>query len=116
MSLFYSIIVVSDPCNLCWYQRVALFPLSVQLGIAAYRRDELFSLYAYPLAIFGFVVSLYHSFLTFLPNMQKSCGIHGDCLSRLPQIFGIPFPWLSALGFLLIALLLKIKRWGAERR
>lgn len=107
MSLFYSVIVISDPCSLCWLQRIALFPLSVQLGIAAYRRDTSFALYAYPLCVFGFAVALYHSFLPLFPTMRKSCGVHGDCLSGLPQIFGIPFPWVSALGFLLIALCIR---------
>ena len=115
MSLFYTVIALSDPCPLCWYQRIALFPLSVQLGIAAYRRDESFCLYAYPLCFFGLAVALYQSILPALPNLQKSCGIHENCTTRLPEIFGIPFPWVSALGFLLIALLLRMSRFGSVK-
>lgn len=113
MSLFYSVVAASDPCSLCWYQRIALFPLCIQLGIAAYRHDRHFALYAYPLCFFGFATALYQSFLPVLPSMQKSCGLSGNCVSHLPHLFGVPFPWISAIGFLLIMILIRFHRSGA---
>ena len=115
MSLFYSVIVLDEPCSLCWYQRIALFPLAVQLGIAAYRRDEAFALYAYPLCLFGFATALYQSLLPFWPSLQKSCGANRDCVEHLPALFGIPFPWVSAAGFLLILFFIKISRFELEK-
>ncbi len=110
MSLFYSTIMLHEPCNLCWYQRIALFPLAVQLGIAAYRSDRGFALYAYPLCFFGFVMALYQSFLPVIPGGGKSCGINGHCTADMSVVFGIQFPWISAAGFILIAWLIWIHR------
>lgn len=110
MSLFYSVIALNEPCSLCWAQRVALFPLALQLGIAAYRSDRAFALYAYPLCLFGLAAALYQSLLPLWPSLQRSCGSSGDCTENLPTLFGIPFPWVSALGFLLILFFLRIGR------
>lgn len=116
MSLFYTAIVAKEPCYLCWYQRVALFPLAVQLGISAYRGDRSFALYTYPLCFFGFATAIYQALLAVWPEMHSSCGINGgDCVSKMPHIFEIPFPWISALGFLLIALLLRANRFETDK-
>lgn len=107
LSLFYSAILMEEPCTLCWYQRIALFPLSVQLGIAAYHKDFPFAKYAYPLCVFGFLIAVYQSILPLMP-VPKSCGTGGDCSEPMPLFLGIPFPWLSALGFVLIALFIRV--------
>ena len=49
-SLYYSEIVHYQPCTLCWYQRIAMYPLVLILGIAAWRRDLGVRIYAIPLA------------------------------------------------------------------
>jgi len=113
MSLFYSAVLSQEPCSLCWYQRIALFPLAVQLGIAAYRSDRQFAIYAYPLCLFGFIAALYQAFLPLLPSMQKACGVHGDCAHQTPFLFGIPFPWISALGFILLTFLIRLMQRGS---
>ena len=38
-SLYLSEIADFIPCTLCWYQRIAMYPLVPLLGIAAWRRD-----------------------------------------------------------------------------
>lgn len=110
LSFFYSEIALIEPCVFCWYQRIFLFPLVIQLGMAAYRSERLFVFYAYPLAALGAFSALYQSFL---PLMRfVSCGTAGDCGKDQPDLFGIPLPWLSVMGFLLILLLL----WISSRR
>ncbi len=116
MSLFYSVVDLKEPCSLCWYQRIALFPLAVQLGIAAYRQDRSFALYAYPLCLVGLAAALYQSLLPFWPNLQRSCGSNGDCAEHLPTLFGMPFPWVSVLGFLLIVLFLRVGRFSGPEK
>ena len=37
-SLYYSKVQGYVPCELCWYQRIIVYPFSVVLGIAAWRR------------------------------------------------------------------------------
>src|SRR3954462_12692478 len=37
-SLYFSEIAHYEPCRLCWFQRIAMYPLAVILGIATFRR------------------------------------------------------------------------------
>ena len=39
-SLFFSEIAKFTPCTLCWYQRIAMYPLVVILGMAMLRRQR----------------------------------------------------------------------------
>ena len=38
-SLYFSEVANYLPCTLCWYQRIAMYPLVLILGIAVLRRD-----------------------------------------------------------------------------
>ncbi|MGH2475812.1 MAG: disulfide bond formation protein B, partial [Candidatus Limnocylindrales bacterium] len=39
-SLYFSEVAGFTPCTLCWYQRIAMYPLVVVLAIGAARRDR----------------------------------------------------------------------------
>ncbi len=54
-SLYFSEIAHYTPCTLCWYQRIAMYPLVLILAIAAIRRDIGIRRYAIPLAAVGAV-------------------------------------------------------------
>jgi disulfide bond formation protein DsbB len=105
-SLYYSEIAHFVPCRLCWYQRIAMYPMPVLLGIAALRRDRGFRAYAVPLALVGAVISTYHYQLEWFPSQEgMSCTLQGPpCNVVLFRVFG--YASLSAMalsGFLLIA-------------
>src|SRR3990167_2363595 len=44
-------------CVLCWYQRIALYPLAILLGIAAYRDDHHIAIYAWPFVIINALIA-----------------------------------------------------------
>ena len=48
------------PCRLCWFQRIAMYPLAILLTIAAARRDWGIRIYALTLAALGAFVSVWH--------------------------------------------------------
>lgn len=100
VSFYYGEILGLEPCRLCWYQRLAIFPLALFLGIAAYKNDQKLALYAMPLALFGAFVAGYQSLSEFFPALHsaKLCG-SGHCTEQ-----GI-LPMLSFAGFALIAFL-----------
>ena len=52
-SLYYSEVAGFPPCEYCWYQRIAMYPLVVILGIAMVRRDYGIRRYVLPLASIG---------------------------------------------------------------
>ena len=52
-SLYFSEVANFAPCRLCWFQRIAMYPLSVVLLVGAIRRDAAVRWYAGPLALIG---------------------------------------------------------------
>ena len=62
-ALFFSGVMGLEPCVLCWYQRIAMFPLVLMLGMGLYLQDPRSGFYALPLAVVGWLVALYHCLL-----------------------------------------------------
>ncbi len=109
ISVFYGEILGNPPCPLCWYQRIALFPLVILLGIAAYRGESAIVPYVLPIVFLGGFIALVHMLQPHVPFLQRA----GICRMGVPCThagFSSIFPFLSALGFFLIALLLFFDR------
>lgn len=109
-SLYYSKVQGYIPCELCWYQRICLYPWSVILGIAAWRRDAAIKIYAIPVLCIGVVISLYHSWIQWFPPSSGTsfCTVDAPCTTKFVNEFDfvtLPFMALSAAVFM-IALLL----------
>ena len=71
-SLYFSEVAGLEPCTLCWYQRIAMYPLALILGVAAWRGDWGVRRYAAPLAAIGAVVATYHVALQRLPGLPST--------------------------------------------
>ena len=69
-SLYFSELAHFIPCTLCWYQRIAMYPLSLILLIAAIRRDRGVRWYVGPLAGAGAVISTYHYLVEWYPSLE----------------------------------------------
>ncbi len=52
-SLFYSEVKHLIPCDLCWYQRVCMYPLVAILAVGVLRRDRTVLWYAAPFVAVG---------------------------------------------------------------
>lgn len=111
-ALFIGEVMGRTPCTLCWYQRIAMFPLALILGIAAYSMDRSVRRYALPIAAVGGLVALWHSllFAGIVPETVQPCTRDGPSCSGEEQVlFGFaPLPYLSATAFVAITLLLTI--------
>ena len=108
-TLYLSIIRGIPVCNLCWYQRICLYPLAILLGIAAYREDSNIIFYALPLTALGFLFSLYQYLEQMIPNFTPIafCGAGPDCHTIHFQLLKfITWPFLSLLATVAIAFLL----------
>lgn len=117
-SLYFSEIAHFEPCRLCWYQRIAMYPLVIVLGVAAWRRDVGVRRYAAPLAAIGAVVAAYHYGLEWLPWLDSgACGLGTPCTLVWFREFGfISLPYLALSAFLLILALVALARAdGAEQ-
>jgi disulfide bond formation protein DsbB len=112
-SLIFSEIMLFEPCKLCWYQRICMYPLAILLGIAAYRNDRGILPYARTLSIIGLCISIYHYLEQKIPAMAKilPCTTGVPCNSDYINWLGfITIPFLAGIGFLLITVLLSIRK------
>ena len=100
-SLYFSEIRLFVPCELCWYQRIVMYPLSILLGIAAYYNDSKIKRYVLPIAIMGGVISLYHYLIQKIPSF----GSIKPCADPLPSLISIPFLALTAFTIISVLLL-----------
>ena len=101
-ALFIGEVLGQAPCVLCWYQRIAMFPLAVILGIACLRDDVGVWRYALPLALAGAAVALYHSglYLGLIPEPVVPCSRSGpSCTDANMTVLGVPLPLLSLASF-----------------
>jgi disulfide bond formation protein DsbB len=116
-SLYFSNVMNLPPCVLCWYQRIAMYPLVAILAIGIIKKDKNVSLYALPLAIIGFITAIYHNLLYYniLPESIAPCTAGISCTTKLIKVFGfIDIPMLSLLGFAFIVVLLIINYKSKE--
>ncbi len=110
-SLIYSEIIHFLPCQLCWYQRIFLFPLVFIFAIAIWYKDRKIVKYVLPLLSIGFVVSIYQNFFYyFVENSSLPCYASVvSCYQQLVSEFGgyISIPMLAlTIFFALLAIVL----------
>jgi len=116
-SLYFQYALGLPPCVLCWYQRIAMYPLSVFLGIAFFRKDIAVPVYALPLSLAGIAIGGYHNLLYYgiLPESAAPCIEGVSCTTRQIEWAGfVTIPLLSLVAFLLITTGL-FAYWKANR-
>lgn len=110
-SLYFSQIAHFPPCVLCWYQRIALYPLVVIIGFAIYKRSREILLPGFVLVSIGWLIGLYHNLLYYeiLPEAAAPCLAGVSCTTKFIEWFGfitIPLLAFSASTLILIALII----------
>jgi disulfide bond formation protein DsbB len=110
-SLYFSEVAGFQPCTLCWYQRIAMYPLVVVFGIAAAYRDRGVDRYAVAIAGIGAAISAYHVLLEVFPGLDTgACSATVPCTLVWFREFGyISLPVLALTAFLLILTLLSFR-------
>jgi disulfide bond formation protein DsbB len=104
-SLWFSEGAHFPPCELCWYQRIAMYPLAVLLPIAALRGDRGFRPYALVLVALGTAISVWHNVIETFPSLDGgSCDPTNPCTLRWVEGLGFwTIPRLALATFVLIA-------------
>ena len=114
-ALFLGEVMGKTPCLLCWYQRIAMFPLVLVLGLGVFDGDARSARYALPLAWAGLSLALYHSLLFWgvIDEALSPCQQGVSCADAELQVAGVvPIPLLSLLAFAAILVLL---RWNRRK-
>jgi disulfide bond formation protein DsbB len=108
-SLWYSEHFHFLPCELCWYQRILMYPLVVILGVGWFRRDRAVWITALPFLVIGPFVSLYHWLVERVPSFAEgtSCSIDAPCSAPYFEKLGfVTLAWMALSSFLLMGSLL----------
>ena len=114
-ALFLGEVLGMTPCVLCWYQRIAMFPLVLILGVGLLEADGRSVRYALPLAWAGWGIALYHCLIFWgvVSEALTPCGKGPSCADADMQMAGfVPIPLLSLVAFTGILALL----WSARRK
>jgi len=110
--LGYSEVLGFDPCKLCWYQRIFMFPLALGLSLGVFRKETSFKPYGMLLAGIGASISLYHVLMQWgvISSASASCGVVGQSISCnviFVHVFGyITIPVMALTAFVAIMVLL----------
>lgn len=112
-ALFLGEVMNLPPCVLCWWQRIAMFPLVLVLPAGMFPLDRNILRYALPLALAGWLFAFFQVLLMagVIPERIQPCSRGVSCKEIQIEWFGfVTIPMLSLLAFsLIIALLLFAK-------
>lgn len=115
LSLFYSNVVGYPPCELCWIQRIFLYPQLILFGMELYKRDRSIVDFSIVFATIGSLVSIYHVYVENGGTKGLACAtgtsVAGatsvSCYTRYIYEFGyVTMPIMSLTVSLLIIVLL----------
>jgi disulfide bond formation protein DsbB len=95
-SLFFSEIAHFVPCELCWYQRICMYPLSILTLFLAFHGDHRAARYLLPLPVVGAGVSIYHLLIE-----NKVIKEPAQCLISAPGT-GCGTKWINEFGYMTI--------------
>ena len=111
-SLFFSEIAHFVPCELCWYQRICMYPLSILTLFLAFHGDHRVARYLVPLPVVGAGVSIYHLLIennVIAQPAQCLISAPGGCATKWINEFGyMTIPTLALTGFVLLIGLLAL--------
>jgi len=104
-SLYFSEIKAYTPCELCWVQRIFMYPLVIVYGVALLKRDVKIALPGLFLSGIGMFISTYHYLIQKWPLLRDSgdtCGMI-PCHTQYINYFGfITIPFLAGVAFIVI--------------
>ncbi len=115
-SLFWSLGLGWIPCDLCWYERICMYPVAVITGVALMAKDDGYRWYVLPFSVAGSIVALYHYLLQMVPSLNASTGCTSIVSCAVPEFRILGFVTPPLLAFFAFVLLLVANLPGALSR
>ncbi|MEK3763571.1 MULTISPECIES: disulfide formation protein C [unclassified Solibacillus] len=107
-SLYFSEIRGYEPCALCWYQRILMYPIVIIATIAYIQKNARIAMTTAVFSTIGALTSLYHyglQKLDFLQDTAPACG-RVPCTGQYINWLGfITIPFLALTAFTIIAII-----------
>lgn len=110
-SLFYSNVVGFEPCYLCWWQRIAVYPLLILFLVAIFKNDRGVFRYALPVSLVALVLSIYHSYIQWGGSSLIPCDATASC-SKL-YVYALGYITIPTMVFSIAVLVVLL--WWANR-
>jgi disulfide bond formation protein DsbB len=107
-SLFFSEVMSLPPCVLCWYQRIAIYPIVILTAIGIIRNDRKTYISVLALSLPGLAISIYHNLLYWkiIPESIAPCMLGVSCTTKFFEWFGfITIPFMGLIAFIIINML-----------
>ncbi len=102
-SLAYSEIVGFPPCDLCWIQRIFIYPQAIIAFIAILKKDKSIVDYLLPMSVIGGLVAFYQSLIHwgFNTSITNCTAVGSECAKVYVSSFGyITIPFMSFTIFI----------------
>jgi len=116
-SLFYSEVAHYNPCRLCWFQRIFMYPQVFIAGTALVAKTRDLAAYIIPLSSAGAVIAAYHYVEQIKATLAPldpliPCSLDGtSCAVKYTFHFGyITIPMMALSAFLLILVIALVSR------
>jgi disulfide bond formation protein DsbB len=117
-SLFFSEVAHFVPCELCWFQRICMYPLSITTMLAALFNDHRVARVLLPLPLVGAGVSIYHLLVeNGVVKQTQACLLSapGGCATKWINEFGyMTIPTLALTAFILVGALLLLAAFDSR--
>ena len=98
------------PCELCWYQRIFMYPLPVLIVVALVRKTQEARFGVVALAAIGSAISVWHLVVQWVPG-TGTCDVSNPCSSRILEFLGfISTPAMALTAFVATAISMLIWR------
>jgi len=118
-SLFYSEIAGFEPCKLCWFQRILMYPQVILISLAMIKKDRHIADYLSTMSLTGASISLYHYYLQRGGKSLFPCSVVGysaSCTENFVMEFNyITIPVMAATAFGLIIVLMIISKYFSQK-
>lgn len=107
-SLYFSNVLMWEPCRLCWYQRIFMYPLVVILAVGTVFRKENVRDFVIPLSLMGLAISIYHYPIQLGAMSSPGCSQFAtSCSMTYTQMFGyVTVPMMAATAFITVLVLI----------
>ncbi|HLC54045.1 MAG TPA: disulfide bond formation protein B [Candidatus Nanoarchaeia archaeon] len=123
VSLYYSDILKFEPCVLCWYQRIAMYPQVALFAVALWKREP-FRVWTYSavLSVIGALIAgfQYYGQMVANPVVSLPCQVleySTSCASTFAPVFGyITIPMMALTGFVMLLALKALSEYTFERK
>jgi disulfide bond formation protein DsbB len=111
-SLYFSEVRGYVPCELCWYQRIFMYPIVAISVVGILRKDIYFWKYVLPFSFIGMFISSYHVYIQAVTEDTSGgiCKGGVSCSVKYLNVFGFAdIPFFALLAFLIINSLILVK-------